>query len=153
MSDEPKPTTYSLAPWVRRGLASRVSGTPTKNYAELPATLSVNNTAVTTPMPQIRLLGPGDITSMDESAVIRTDPRDGANAFEPNYLAMVELAQPDLPWWFTPAAPDGAKLRPWICLVVVAQGRGVELDVRRDGPSTLKLSDPADPRVELPDLT
>ena len=92
MTDDPKPTAYSLVPWVRRGLASRVSGTPTKNYAELPVALSVNNAAVTTPMPQIRLLGPGDITSIDASAVIRTDPRDGADAFEPNYLAMVELA-------------------------------------------------------------
>ena len=69
--------------------------------------------------PQLRLLGPGDITSLDARAVIRTDPRDGADAFEPNYLAMVELALPDLPWMFTPAAPAGERLRPWICLVVV----------------------------------
>jgi hypothetical protein len=151
---DPKSTAYSLVPWVRRGLASRVSGPPTKNYAELAVTLSVNNAAVTTPpMPQIRLLGPGDITSMDASAVIRTDPRDGADAFEPNYLAMVELAQPDLPWWFTPAAPDGAKLRPWICLLVVAEADGVALAVRRDGPSVLALTDPFDPRAQLPDLT
>ncbi len=154
MADVPKSTAYSLVPWVRRGLASRVSGTPTKNYAELAVALSVNNAAVVSPaMPQIRLLGPGDITSMDASAVIRTDPRAGADAFEPNYLAMVELSQPDLPWWFTPVAADGAKLRPWICLVVVAPGPGVALEVRRDGPSVLALSDPADPRVELPDLT
>ena len=65
--------------------------------------LDVNGTTV--PAPSIRLLGPGDITSMDAAAVIRTDPRDGADAFEPNYLAMVELALPDLPWLFTPAAP------------------------------------------------
>ena len=44
---------------------------------------------------------------------------------------MVELALPDLPWLFTPAAPDGSKLRPWICLVVVAEGDGVALDVPR----------------------
>jgi hypothetical protein len=148
---DPKPTAYSLVPWVRRGLASRIAGTPTKNYAELPVALAVNGTTVTAP--QIRLLGPGDITSMDAGAVIRTDPRDGAEAFEPNYLAAVELAQPDLPWWFTPVAPDGVKLRPWICLVVIAEGKGVEIDVPRDGPVVLRLSDPADPRAELPDLT
>jgi len=39
---------------------------------------------------------------MDAAAVIHTDPRDGADAFEPNYLAMVELSPPDLPWLFTP---------------------------------------------------
>jgi hypothetical protein len=52
--------------------------------------------------PQFDLLGRGDITSMDAAAVIRTDPRDGPDAFEPNYLAMVELSPPDLPWRFTP---------------------------------------------------
>src|SRR5262249_27102739 len=102
--------------------------------------------------PTIRLLGPGEITSLDAAAVIRTDPRDGATDFEPNYLAVVELALPDLPWLFTPAAPDGARLRPWICLVVIAEGAGVSITPRSDGPAVLELSDPVDLRAELPDL-
>jgi hypothetical protein len=80
MTDPTPPTGYALVPWVRRGLASLVTGTPTKNYVSLPVALNVNGASVAGP--QIRLLGPGDITSMDASAVIRTDPRDGTNAFE-----------------------------------------------------------------------
>ena len=36
----------------------------------------------------------GEVTSMDARAVIRTDPRDGVDAFEPNYLATVEFVCP-----------------------------------------------------------
>jgi hypothetical protein len=151
MSDDPTPIAYSLVPWVRRGLAKLVTGVPTKNYAELPVTVVVNGTAVVPPPPQIRLLGPGDIRSMDRAAIVRTDPRDGADDFEPNYLAMVELALPDLPWMFTPAAPDGVQLRPWICLVVIAEGEGVKIDIPADGPAVLELSKP-DFSAELPDL-
>jgi hypothetical protein len=144
---DPTPASYSLVPWVRRGLASLVTGTPTKNYVTLPVAVDVNGTAV--PAKPIRLLGPGDITSMDAAAVIRTDPRDGADAFEPNYLAMVELALPDLPWLFTPAAPVGGRLRPWICLVVIADNDGIKLDVPPNGPAVLNLNESV---AELPDL-
>jgi hypothetical protein len=123
---DPTPIPYSLVPWVRRGLASLISG---------------------------RLLGPGDITSLDAAAIIRTDPRNGADAFEPNYLAMVELAPPDLPWLFTPAAPDGDHLRPWIYLLVISDGDGVKLDVPPSGPAVLQLDGPVDLGAELPDLT
>jgi hypothetical protein len=149
MADDSTPITYSLVPWVRRGLASRVAGVPTKNYAELPVAYAINNAAPTAG-PTIRLLGPGEVTSLDAAAVIRTDPRDGADDFEPNYLPVVELAQPDLPWLFSPAAPDDGKLRPWICLIVVADVDGVALEVPRSGCAVLQLSDP---QAELPDLT
>src|SRR3981081_2730462 len=147
---DPQPVAYSLVPWVRRGLASLLKGAAAKNYAKL--TLGVDVNGVTVAAPPLRLLGPGDITAMNAGTVIRTDPRDGADAFEPNYLATVDLALPDLPWLFTPAAPDGGRLRPWICLVVIAEGDGVEIDVRPDAPAVLRLKDPADPRAELPDL-
>jgi len=149
MADQ-TPTAYSLVPWVRRGLASLIAGTATKNHVTLPAAVDVNGATV--PGPQIRLLGPGDITSMDAAAVIRTDPRNGTDAFEPNYLAMVELALPDLPWLFTPAAADGDRLRPWICLLVISDGDGVDLEVPANGPAVLHLNK-VDLSAELPDLT
>jgi hypothetical protein len=66
------------------------------------------------------LLGPGAVTGLDARAVIRTDPAAGAIAFESNYLVLAELAQPDLPWLFTPAKPSGnARLRPWLVLIVL----------------------------------
>jgi hypothetical protein len=141
---------YSIVPWVRRGLASQIAGTHTTNYASLPVSLVVNDAAVS--VPSVRLLGPGDITSLDARAIIRTDPSDGADAFEPNYLATVELVLPDLPWMFTPAAPANGRLRPWICLIVVPDTQGATLQVPPGGPAILRLDSPLDPRTELPNL-
>ena len=147
---DPKPAVYSLVSWVRRGLSTLVTGAPATYYAALPMTLAVNGAPVTAP--RLRLYGPGDVTSLDPRAVIRTDPRDGADAFEPNYLAAVELALPDLPWLFTPSGQAGNRLRPWICLVVVPDTGGITLDVRQGGPSTLTIRSPLNPGTELPDL-
>ena len=142
---DPPLAAYSLVSWVRRGLASQVSG------ATLPLYVALNGAAV--PVPPVRLLGPGDITSLDPRVVIRTDPADGADAFEPNYLAMVELAWPDLPWMFSPSAPHGGRLQPWICLVVVPETDGVSFSRVPGGLSVLHLGSPLDPATELPGLS
>jgi hypothetical protein len=143
---------YSLLPWVRRGVASLIAGVPSVNYATLPVSLAVNGTAVAAP-PNVRLPGPGDVQNIDPRAFIRTEPRDGADRFEPNYLAAVELATPDLPWMFTPAAPVGDRLMPWLCLIVLPDTEGVTLIPQANGPATLRLDAPLDPAKELPDLS
>ena len=58
----------------------------------------------------------------DPRHVIRTEPKDATPNFEPNYLACIEFDMPDLPWLFTPAAPAGDRLRPWLALVVLKAG-------------------------------
>jgi hypothetical protein len=148
----PDPTlaAYSIVPWVRRGLSSLIASASATNYASLPVSLVVNGVAVNAP--PVRMLGPGDVTSLDPRAVIRTDPQDGADAFESNYLASVELVLPDLPWMLTPAAPANGRLRPWICLIVVPNGPGATLQIQPGGCGTLKLDAPLDPRNELPNL-
>ena len=100
----------------------------------------------------MRLIGPGQITALDPRAVVRTDPRDGAAGFEPNYMAMVELAAPDLPWMFTPSPPAGDRLQPWICLVVVPDSEGIDIETDASGISRLRIDGPLDPKNELPDL-
>ena len=152
MPDTPDatPAAYSLVPWVRRGMASLIAGTPTTNYASLPVSLVVNTAAV--PAPAVRLLGPGDVTSLDGRAIIRTDPHDGADAFEPNYLASVDLILPDLPWMLTPESDANGRLRPWICLIVVPDTQGVTLQAQPAGPAILRLDSPLDLRSELPNL-
>jgi hypothetical protein len=149
---DPTPPAYTLLPWVRRGLATQIAATPTVNYATVPLSLSVNNTPVPTP-PHVRLPGPGDVKSIDARAFIRTEPRDGADNFEPNYLAAVELATPDLPWMYSPAAAAAERLQPWICLIVVPDGDGVSLVPQPGGPAVLQLSAPLDLSAVLPDLT
>jgi len=54
--------------------------------------------------------------------VIRTEPRNLTTNFEPNYLAAVDFDDPDFPWLFTPDAPAGDRLAPWIALVVLKDG-------------------------------
>jgi len=143
---------YSLLPWVRRGIASQVAGTSAVNYATVPLSLAVNNAAVPAP-PHVRLPGPGDVKSIDARAFIRTEPRDGVDSFEPNYLAAVELATPDLPWMLTPSGNNGDRLQPWICLIVLPVSDAVSLVQQAGGPAILRLDQPLDLAVELPDLT
>ena len=92
--------------------------------------------------------------TIDARAFIRTDPADGSDNFEPNYLTIVELATPDLPWIFTPAGPSGSRLQPWICLIVIPDGGGVTLVPQSgrpvDSPHRLAALNPG---AELPDLT
>ena len=60
------------------------------------------------------------------------DPQPDTGDFEPTYFPSVEFDRPDFPWLFTPASagPD-AKLRPWLCLVVVRKQDGVTLGSHR----------------------
>lgn len=143
---------YTLLPWVRRGIGSQVTGTPAVNFATVPLSIAVNGAAVPAP-PRVRLPGPGDVKTIDARAFIRTDPKDGASNFEPNYLAVVELATPDFPWMFTPAGATGDRLQPWICLIVVPDGPGVTLTQPAGAPAVLQLASPLNPAAELPDLS
>lgn len=145
------PAAYSLVSWARRGLAALVTGQPSTNYASLAVSVSLNT--VLLDAAPLRLLGPGNITGLDARAVIRTDPKDTTDAFEPNYLAMVELAMPDLPWLFTPSGDIDGRVQPWICLVVVPDVPGASIEGSGGGLSILRMEAPLDPKVELPDLT
>lgn len=67
----------------------------------------------------LQLLGPGDITGIKASAVVKTEPLDGLATFEPNYLPYVEFYEEDFPWRFTPYRTESEKLQPWLVLVVL----------------------------------
>jgi len=77
----------------------------------------------------------------------------GTRTFESNYLALVELDEPALPWLFTPASASAGRLRPWLCLVVVREQPGVQLVAPTRGSlPVLTIGAPALPEEELPDL-
>jgi hypothetical protein len=144
-------------PWVRRGAAAAVLAPDTlgANQAGLAtATASLQINAGPSATVPVTVMGPGHVTSLDTRQVIRTDPAPGSRTFESNYLPLVELDEPSLPWLFTPASADAqARLRPWLCLVVVRKQAGVRLDPPLTGTlPVLRISGPARPATELPDL-
>ena len=144
-------------PWVQRGAAATLQSPDTlgpdqPGLATAAASVQVNTTP-TRPVP-VTVLGPGHVTGLDRRQVIRTDPAPDAIAFESNYFPLIELDEPALPWLFTPAAANAqARLRPWLCLVVIRQQDGVRLTPPQEGPlPVLSIGGPAKPADELPNL-
>ena len=150
-------TDLVFLPWVRRGaaaglLAPDTFGPNQPGLASSSATLTVNaGPSVSVPL---TVMGPGHVTGLDRRQVVRTDPAPGSRSFEPNYFPLIELDEPSLPWLFTPSAAGAqARLRPWLCLVVVRMQDGVRLDPARLTPlPVLRIAGPARPAAELPDL-
>jgi hypothetical protein len=66
----------------------------------------------------LRILGPGDVSSIQQHSFASTAPVPGAQDVETTKRAYVEMAATDLPWRFTPETRNGNVLRPWIVLVV-----------------------------------
>jgi hypothetical protein len=128
MSDTPLGR-YHFLTWARRGIGASVgnadnNGTlPSRASVSVQLSLSVqngNSTSIVQPSPRpVELFGPGDVIGLDSRHVIRTEPRNLTVNFEPNYLCGIEFDTPDLPWLFTPAAPNGDHLRPWLALIAL----------------------------------
>ncbi|EDM74213.1 hypothetical protein PPSIR1_27093 [Plesiocystis pacifica SIR-1] len=140
-------------PWMRRGLARLVSeladgaGVPTSVQAQLEARVRFGDADV---VRELELLGPGSVVGLARGQVVRSEPTRGTADFETNYFPFVELASPELPWMFTPAAPRSNRLLPWLVLVVVEDREGVELATREGAPLPVLSLD--DASRELPDL-
>lgn len=126
---------YSFLPWLRQGIANTITAADGDTSVATRATTNVEvqvegspvagGVALTQTVAQnIALYGPGDIIGIDERAIVRTEPRNWISNFESNYLAAVDFYDDDFPWRYTPAAPDASHLhlRPWIALVVLAEG-------------------------------
>src|SRR5215470_7035921 len=157
MADPTTPASLTFLPWVRQGVAAAITtpdtlGANQHGVVDLNAVVKVNGSP--TPPVTVRLRGPGDVVGIDSNQIIRTDPHPGTADFEPNYFTCIEFDRPDFPWLFTPAAAgSSAKLRPWLCLVVVRKQDGVTLGSTVNAPlPTLQIAAPATLANELPDL-
>ncbi|MDT0347462.1 hypothetical protein [Streptomyces litchfieldiae] len=153
---------YSFLPWLRTGIATRITGDPgTTDRASVPVRLRVTGEApaggtITRNVEQaVQLYGPGDIIGIDPRAIVRTEPRPWITNVEPNYLAHIEFYAEDYPWRYSPAAPDPAtgRLRPWLALVVLAEGADGAEDEFTEGTlpgRPLPFITVADPAATLP---
>jgi hypothetical protein len=105
-------------PWLRRGLARSVQAGTTDSFATVAFSLKVGGEPVAQ---SLRMRGPGDVVGIDAAQITRLEPQPGTTDFEPNYFPCVEFVTPDLPWMFTPTAPDADDhLLPWLTLVTVS---------------------------------
>ncbi|MBN1267339.1 MAG: hypothetical protein JXA25_17745 [Anaerolineales bacterium] len=77
----------------------------------------------------VELYGPGDIVGFDERIVVRTDPKPDSGNFETNFFPLVEFADFDFPWRFSPEpVSETQTLSPWIVLIaLVAEDRGEDI--------------------------
>ncbi len=144
-------------PWVRQGtpLGNTHPDTLTPNQpaqVSLPVTVTFSQFSHTVPM---RLYGPGDVTAIDPSQIVRIEPRPRTTNFEVNLFPFVEFDRPDFPWLFTPATPgQQERLRPWLCLTVIRKQNGVVLTGNgASALSMLTITTPARATDELPNLT
>lgn len=115
---------YQFHPWARKGIATNItegddlgsgSGT-TVERAEVPVAVSLNEHGLSK---SFSLIGPGDIIGVNHQMIVRTAPLNWITDMEPNYLALIEFYDEDFLWRYTPAAPQGSKLRPWVFLLLL----------------------------------
>lgn len=148
--------TYTFLPWLRSGIAGKISSADGDTAVKLRATINVeldlagigvNGGNVSDSVSKaVQLYGPGDIVGIDKKAIVKVEPHNWITNFEPNYLPFIEFYDEDFPWRYTPAAPDVAKdrLRPWIALVIVKEGDFEEAKNIKDKPlSYITVTDAA----------
>jgi hypothetical protein len=125
--------TYSFLPYVRVGLANKITQPdqdPVKLRASFDLKLNLEGKAVGGGAPlnepidrTVQLYGPGDVVGIEPGAIFKTEPLNWITNFEANYLPYADFYDEDFAWRYTPSRPDDAlrRLRPWLALVVLEE--------------------------------
>lgn len=143
--------------FLRQGVAAAIatarSAAGPRASLSLGARVAADASEADVPGPAMALLGPADVIGVQPDQIIARLPEPGARNVPTDEYAFIEFARPDLPWLFTPFAPDaGNRLVPWLCLVVIEQREGVNLGF--DGTRwALEFADAAALASQLPDLS
>jgi hypothetical protein len=158
VSDEPL-ASYQFFSWARMGASQTIAtvdplGSASLQSATITVALELQDSASSaTVNVSTALYGPAEATGFDARVVARTVPPPGTVGFEPSHMVAIEFSRPDFPWLMTPArASDDGRLRPWICLIVVKKGDGVQLDTSSDRTQLLQISS-SDALAKLPDIS
>ena len=122
---------YALLPYVRTGLAAGITTDPEAGAVRATVTAGFDvaasdGTGAVMPVNrQLTLYGPGDVTGIDPSQIIRREPTKDTLLAEETFLAHIEFDRPDFPWLFSPLAAVGNRLKPWLALVLVEKAGAV----------------------------
>jgi hypothetical protein len=108
---------YTFRSWMKRGISGQQK---LDDPLRASVTIGVSVGAID-PSVKLFLHGPRDVKGLDQRVVIRTWPKDGASSAEPNYFPLIEFDQPDLPWRYSPEPPQGDKVKPWLCVIVLRE--------------------------------
>lgn len=149
--------TYSFLPWLRQGIGTRTAAPAAgAKRGVVTVRLQVTGEGLTNPADAtvektISIHGPGDIIGIDSRTIVKTEPRNWVTNFEPNYLPHIEFYDEDFPWRYTPNAPAGTRLIPWLTLLVLAEGEFAEGKDRRHKPlGYIDLAESVDPASVFP---
>jgi hypothetical protein len=125
------PPTLTFLSWARERVGELVTGTQ-DGRAKVSTTVTLTGrtpqgavTSTASGAIGFLLAGPQDVTGLAPGAVTGRYPVPGAIDAETDKCAHVELADPALPWRYTPAASPAAGTgaqRPWLALVVGVEG-------------------------------
>ena len=145
---------YQFHSWARKGIANNITqaddlGAGTAGAverADVAIGVSLNGAGRSK---TFSLVGPGDIVGINPDMVVRTEPLNWISDFEANYLVFIEFYDEDFAWRYTPAAPSGGRLRPWVFLLVLKEDEFSRTSRRIPLPTiTLKSKDVFPPCTE-----
>ena len=113
---------FTFVSWVRRGLATAINTADLASSSQTIVTLTFDTDAgPENSSTTLDLVGPGDITGLDPSVIVRTWPK--ADDLDAEFVAypLIEFDQADLPWRYSPEpSPDPTpQLRAWFSLIVL----------------------------------
>lgn len=142
------PNQYVFLPWLKKGLAQSIveedplsdAGAGLAQKASVTVNIKVlADDAEKAIVPKkVELTGPGDIISINRAAIVKTDPRPGANNFEPNFFPYIDFYEEDFIWRYSPAkAAAGKRARPWMTLIVLKEIEFTKLPVRSASNNTV----------------
>lgn len=63
------------------------------------------------------LAGPQDVKGISEAAICQVVPANESKGSSYSFMPYVEFYEEDLPWRFSPVAPNGKRLTPWVMLI------------------------------------
>ncbi len=129
---------YSFVSWTRQGLGKFLEA-PVSGSIRGKVRVEVAIEGGATISNALEILGPGDITGLDPRNIVRVHPEPNTGDFEANYLPFIEFYQDTFLWDYTPETTTGERLRPWLFLLVLAEGE-YELTENPQGLDRLSLN-------------